>query len=190
MVPNLPQVDVFAVPEPRYGRYLSKDWSLRWPLFRARLAIEDGPDFLKAQIVDSESGELIAEAPYNGQGGIRLCSDSSRHYVVIARKGEVNAVLGIGFVDHNQSFDFSLVLQSFARRKAAEQRMDSSWSSRLVASRASSDTTSSPLAPALAPPPGSSNRWSKFDSDSSSEDEAVVENKPDDGEDDFGDFQS
>lgn len=187
MVTNLPQIDVYAVPEPRYGRYLSKDWSLRWPLFRARLAIEDGPNLLKAQIVDFDNGELIAEAPYNGQGGIRLCSDSSRHYVIIARKGEINAVLGIAFVDHNQSFDFSLALQSFARRKAAEQRMDSSWSSRLVASRASSEASAS-LAPALAPPPKSANRWSNFDSSSDEEPEAEL--SQDDGEDDFGDFQS
>lgn len=202
IVNELPKVDVFAVPKPHEYRYFSRDWNLRWPLFRARVAVQEESDCLKVQIVDLNDGGLIAQASYDGDCGVRLCSDSSLHYALIAKKGEIVAVLGIGFLDHNQSFDFSLSLQSFSRRKAAEQRMDNSWSSRMVAAK-EREGGQDPLAPALAPPPSSAKRWSRFDSDSESDDDAQNPHSiPNNGkgslnaggslagdEEEFGDFQ-
>lgn len=69
------------------------------------------------RLADSK-GELFANAPYTTQGTeVQPVTDSSRYYAIRVSDGTGrHATLGLGLLDRNDAFDFSMALQNFKRR--------------------------------------------------------------------------
>ena len=68
---------------------------------------------------DAKSGELFAAAPYTSAAVVEQVLDSSRFFAVrVQGEGGRRAVLGIGFEDRSEAFDFGVSLQE--ARKALE----------------------------------------------------------------------
>lgn len=71
-------------------------------------------EVLKADVVleDPKTGELFAAAPYTDEAAVEPVIDSSRFFAVRVRDPSGRkAVLGIGFEDRSDAFDFGVALQ-------------------------------------------------------------------------------
>ncbi|PHH77449.1 hypothetical protein CDD82_3502 [Ophiocordyceps australis] len=91
-------------------------------IFSSRLRVIETSysNSLKVDVVleDPASGELFAAVPYVAPAAVEPVIDSSRFFAVTVRDPSNpgrRAVLGIGFEDRSDSFDFSVALQA-ARR--------------------------------------------------------------------------
>ncbi|KFA71385.1 hypothetical protein S40288_09162 [Stachybotrys chartarum IBT 40288] len=94
-------------------------------IFTARLRVletsqSDGaaPSSIKVDLVleDASSGQLFAAAPYVLKAVVEPATDSSRFFALTVRDPSgKKALLGIGFEDRSDAFDFSVALQE-ARR--------------------------------------------------------------------------
>ncbi|KAI9880628.1 MAG: hypothetical protein M1830_001979 [Pleopsidium flavum] len=61
---------------------------------------------------DRSSGQLFAAAPYTSPAAVEQVLDSSRFFAVrVVGDGGMKAVLGIGFEERSEAFDFSITLQ-------------------------------------------------------------------------------
>lgn len=73
---------------------------------------------VKADILleDPDNGSLFAAAPYTDPGAVEHVLDSSRFFAirVVASDGR-KAVLGIGFEDRSEAFDFGVALQEASK---------------------------------------------------------------------------
>lgn len=128
--------NVYRVPPPSHHRSYAHDWDLRDPLFSCLVRVDpdagDADDPLRVRLED-QNGQIIAVAPYDGMNGIAPVADSPQHYVLIVSNGTLDAELGVGFVNAEDSVEFSLTIQKFMRRRMTEQRLGSGkWSQRLV----------------------------------------------------------
>lgn len=73
---------------------------------------------LQVQVVleDPSNGQLFAAAPYLHPSAVESVLDSSRFFAITIRHHDGRkAVLGIGFEDRSDAFDFSVALQEAAR---------------------------------------------------------------------------
>lgn len=89
-------------------------------IFTARLRVMETTtgDGLKVDVVleDPESGQLFAAAPYMDRTVVEASVDSSRFFALTVRDPEGRrAVLGIGFEDRSEAFDFYVALQEAAK---------------------------------------------------------------------------
>ncbi|KAF4122987.1 adaptin ear-binding coat-associated protein 1/2 [Geosmithia morbida] len=91
-------------------------------IFTARLRLLEtssaDADLLKVDLVleDASSGALFAAAPYANQSSVEPVIDSSRFFAITVRDPSGRkAVLGIGFEERSDAFDFAVALQA-ARR--------------------------------------------------------------------------
>ncbi|KAL1863272.1 hypothetical protein Plec18170_000104 [Paecilomyces lecythidis] len=68
---------------------------------------------VKTDIVleDADSGALFAAAPYTDPGAVEHVLDSSRFFAIRVVGEGRKAVLGIGFEDRSEAFDFGVALQ-------------------------------------------------------------------------------
>ncbi|KAF2020027.1 adaptin ear-binding coat-associated protein-like protein 1 [Aaosphaeria arxii CBS 175.79] len=64
---------------------------------------------------DASTGDLFAAAPYTSPGTVEQALDSSRFFAVTVVGEGRKAVLGMGFEERSEAFDFSIALQD-ARR--------------------------------------------------------------------------
>jgi adaptin ear-binding coat-associated protein 1/2 len=89
-------------------------------IFTARLRIletaipKGDSETVKIDILleDPSSGDLFAAAPYTTPNVVEQVLDSSRFFAVIVQgEGGRKAVLGIGFEERSEAFDFSVALQ-------------------------------------------------------------------------------
>lgn len=81
-------------------------------------AASDGKDEIKVDVVleDAKTGALFAAAPYTSPTSVEPVLDSSRFFAVTVRDPQGRkAVLGVGFEDRSDAFDFGVALQE-ARR--------------------------------------------------------------------------
>jgi hypothetical protein len=70
---------------------------------------------------DPKSGELFAAAPYTEASVVEQVLDSSRFFAVrVQGEGGRKAVLGIGFEERSEAFDFSVALQEVRRTLGLE----------------------------------------------------------------------
>ncbi|PHH80299.1 hypothetical protein CDD80_2140 [Ophiocordyceps camponoti-rufipedis] len=89
-------------------------------IFTARLRVMETTtgDELKVDVVleDPESGDLFAAAPYVDRSVVEAAVDSSRFFALAVRDPEGRrAMLGIGFEDRSEAFDFSVALQEASK---------------------------------------------------------------------------
>ncbi|KAF2838776.1 DUF1681-domain-containing protein [Patellaria atrata CBS 101060] len=64
---------------------------------------------------DPSNGSLFAASPYTNPAAVQQALDSSRFFAITVVSGRRKAVLGLGFEDRAEAFDFSIALQD-ARR--------------------------------------------------------------------------
>jgi hypothetical protein len=87
-------------------------------IFTARLRVvetsTDSPSSIKVDVVleDKATGQLFAAAPYTAPASVEPVTDSSRFFAIAVRDDQGRkAVLGIGFEDRSEAFDFGVALQ-------------------------------------------------------------------------------
>jgi hypothetical protein len=70
---------------------------------------------------DPSNGQLFAGAPYTAPGVVEQVLDSSRFFAVrVQGEGGMKAVLGVGFEERSEAFDFSVALQEVRRTLGIE----------------------------------------------------------------------
>lgn len=121
-----PKVHVYNIPPLTSMRgHVAASWTTDASrhIFTARLRIietsTDTTDTIKVDAVleDAASGALFAAAPYTDPAVVEPAVDSSRFFAVTVRdENNRKAVLGIGYEERSDAFDFAVALQ--AARKA------------------------------------------------------------------------
>lgn len=122
-------VHVYAIPPLMSMKgYTAGDWTTPDPsnggktrqIFTARLRIVETAvpageqEKVTADILleDPSDGSLFAAAPYTDEGAVEHAVDSSRFFALrVVGDGGMKAVLGIGFEDRSEAFDFGVTLQ-------------------------------------------------------------------------------
>lgn len=110
---------VYAVPPLASTKgYTASSWTSapQNPIFTARCRLVETAyaETLKADVVleDPSTGELFAAAPYTDEAAVEPVLDSSRFFALRVRDPEGRkAVLGLGFEDRAEAFDFGVALQ-------------------------------------------------------------------------------
>ncbi|KAI9789152.1 MAG: hypothetical protein M1835_001846 [Candelina submexicana] len=119
------KVHVYNIPPPTSNKgYNASTWSDNnnaRQIFTARLRIletaepaPNGGETLQTDIVleDPSNGALFAAAPYNDANAVEQALDSSRFFAVrVVGEGGRKAVLGVGFEERSDAFDFGVSLQ-------------------------------------------------------------------------------
>lgn len=139
-----PKVHVYNIPPLTSNKgYNASSWTAdnnKRLIFTARLRVletavpipggkEDGKEKLKTDILleDPSNGQLFAAAPYTAASVVEQVLDSSRFFAVrVQGEGGRKAVLGIGFEERSEAFDFSVALQEVRRTLGIEQQNDKS----------------------------------------------------------------
>ncbi|WFC95183.1 hypothetical protein MBRA1_001830 [Malassezia brasiliensis] len=119
---------VYRVP-PRTSSagYRAADWGdMETPLWKGRMRIVEFADHCEIRLEDGQTGELFAMAPYDVTGkSVEPVLDSSRYFVLrVESDGPTpeqrrKAYIGVGFRERPQSFDFTVALQDWTRRRKA-----------------------------------------------------------------------
>lgn len=129
-----PAVHVYNIPPLASNKgYMAATWTEdpKRHIFTARLrAIETavpqavGEDKVKTDIVleDASTGQLFAAAPYTSAAVVEPTLDSSRFFAVRVQDEQGRkAVLGVGFEERSESFDFGVALQEARKALALDQ---------------------------------------------------------------------
>ncbi|EEQ88940.1 uncharacterized protein BDCG_04060 [Blastomyces dermatitidis ER-3] len=76
-------------------------------------AVASPQEKVKVDIVleDPSTGNLFAAAPYTDPGAVEHAIDSSRFFAIRVMNDGRKAILGIGFEDRSEAFDFGVTLQ-------------------------------------------------------------------------------
>ncbi|EKD21622.1 uncharacterized protein L3040_004846 [Drepanopeziza brunnea f. sp. 'multigermtubi'] len=114
--------------------YVAASWTAdnnKRQIFSARLRVLEtaiptpsGGETLKTDILleDPKNGQLFAAAPYTAPGVVEQVLDSSRFFAVrVQGDGGRKAVLGIGFEERSEAFDFSVTLQEVRKTLGLEE---------------------------------------------------------------------
>jgi hypothetical protein len=120
-----PSVHVYNIPPLTSTKgYVAASWTAdnnKRQIFTARLRIletaiptANNDETVKSDILleDPSNGQLFAAAPYTTTGVVEQVLDSSRFFAIrVEGEGGRKAVLGIGFEERSEAFDFSVALQ-------------------------------------------------------------------------------
>lgn len=124
-----PKVHVYNIPPLTSTKgYVAASWTAdpRRQIFTARLRVietaipspsqsgssTDEDVSVDVVLEDPSSGQLFAASPYTTPAMVEQVLDSSRFFAMTVRgEGNRKAVLGIGFEERSEAFDFSVVLQ-------------------------------------------------------------------------------
>ena len=120
-----PKVHIYQVPPLTSTKgYMAASWTAdpkRLILEGARLRVietavpaADGKETVTTNILleDGQSGELFAGAPYTAAAVVEQVLDSSRFFAIrVQGEGGRKAVLGVGFEERSEAFDFGVSLQ-------------------------------------------------------------------------------
>ncbi|TVY67466.1 Adaptin ear-binding coat-associated protein [Lachnellula suecica] len=120
-----PAVHVYNIPPLTSTKgYVAASWTAdnnKRQIFTARLRVleaaiptANNEESVKTDILleDPSNGQLFAAAPYTTPGIVEQVLDSSRFFAIrVEGEGGRKAVLGIGFEERSEAFDFSVALQ-------------------------------------------------------------------------------
>jgi len=144
------KVHVYQIPPLTSTKgYQASSWTAdnnRRQIFTARLRIietsiptpDNDSETVTAALLleDPSSGQLFAAAPYTSPNVVEQALDSSRFFAVTVVGEGRKAILGMGFEERSDAFDFSVALQDLRRtlgmevpgggpaRKAGDQKKD------------------------------------------------------------------
>lgn len=92
---------------------------------------DDGPDQVSTTLLleDPKTGDLFAAAPYTSERTVEQALDSSRFFAITVVGEGRKAVLGMGFEERSEAFDFSIALQDARRVLGLDNSTTSSSSS-------------------------------------------------------------
>lgn len=125
-----PKVHIYQIPPATSTKgYQASTWTAnnnKAQIFTARLRVvetsipterDDGDERVTTTILleDPKSGDLFAAAPYTSDRIVEQALDSSRFFAITVVGEGRKAVLGMGFEERSEAFDFSIALQD-ARR--------------------------------------------------------------------------
>ncbi|KAH9882064.1 hypothetical protein J1614_001236 [Plenodomus biglobosus] len=130
-----PKVHVYQIPPATSVKgYQASTWTAndnKLQIFTARIRIVetslpceggggeegDGDEKVSTTILleDAKTGDLFAAAPYTSERVVEQALDSSRFFAITVVGEGRKAVLGMGFEERSEAFDFSIALQD-ARR--------------------------------------------------------------------------
>ncbi|TGZ82366.1 adaptin ear-binding coat-associated protein 1 NECAP-1 [Ascodesmis nigricans] len=125
-----PKVHVYAVPPlGSNSGYRASHWNVDGEgsrIFMARLRVIETATTDAAtdqetirndvRLEDPKSGELFANCPYEDAFCVEQVVDSSRFFAIRVVHGPRKAILGIGFEDRSDAFEFGVVLQTIRRQ--------------------------------------------------------------------------
>lgn len=129
-------VHVYNIPPLTSNKgYVAATWTAdnnKRQIFTARIRIletaipdKNGEEKVKADILleDPSNGQLFAAAPYTVKEVVEQVLDSSRFFAVrVQGEGGRKAVLGIGFEERSEAFDFSVALQEVRKTLGIEEQ--------------------------------------------------------------------
>ncbi len=99
-------------------------FTARLRLVETAVPLPSGEDKVKVDVVleDGSSGQLFAAAPYTSPDVVESALDSSRFFALRVQDGAGRkAILGIGFEERPESFDFGVALQEARRTLGLDQ---------------------------------------------------------------------
>ena len=129
-----PSVHVYNIPPLTSSKgYVAASWTAdnsKRQIFTARLRVletaipvTDDDETVKTDILleDPSSGQLFAAAPYTVPMVVEQVLDSSRFFALrVQGDGGRKAILGIGFEERSEAFDFSIALQEVRKTLGRE----------------------------------------------------------------------
>mmetsp|Transcript_7209 Transcript_7209/g.15707 ORF Transcript_7209/g.15707 Transcript_7209/m.15707 type:complete len:743 (-) Transcript_7209:269-2497(-) len=118
------EVMVYRVPPAASAAgHKAGDWSAS--IWKGRLEVVATGAELAIRMLESSSGELFAQClvPSGEQHKfVEPVTDSSRYFVLKICNGQRHALIGLGFEQQNDAFDFKCVLSDFKRSSVAVDR--------------------------------------------------------------------
>ncbi|KAF2734991.1 adaptin ear-binding coat-associated protein 1 NECAP-1 [Polyplosphaeria fusca] len=130
-----PKVHVYQIPPATSTKgYQASTWTAdnnKRQIFTARLRLietqfprpNDEPDRVTVTLLleDASSNQLFAASPYTSPGVVEQALDSSRFFAITVVGEGRKAVLGMGFEERSEAFDFSVALQDARRDLGMEK---------------------------------------------------------------------
>ena len=125
-----PKVHIYQIPPATSTKgYQASTWTAnnnKMQIFTARLRVvetsipserEDGDEKVSTTLLleDPKTGDLFAAAPYTSERIVEQALDSSRFFAITVVGEGRKAVLGMGFEERSEAFDFSIALQDSRR---------------------------------------------------------------------------
>ncbi|KAL7274114.1 hypothetical protein RUND412_003001 [Rhizina undulata] len=128
-----PKVHIYAVPPLTSNTgYKAAEWQVdseKARIFTARVKIvetstqgfDENGELVDEKVrtdvrlEDPATGELFANCPYEGSHCVEQVVDSSRFFAIRVVDGARKAILGIGFEERSEAFDFGVALQEVRR---------------------------------------------------------------------------
>ncbi|KAH7061993.1 hypothetical protein BKA63DRAFT_527225 [Paraphoma chrysanthemicola] len=125
-----PKVHIYQIPPATSTKgYQASTWTAnnsKLQIFTARLRVvetsipserDDGDEKVTTTLLleDPKTGDLFAAAPYTNERIVEQALDSSRFFAITVVGEGRKAVLGMGFEERSEAFDFSIALQDSRR---------------------------------------------------------------------------
>ncbi|KAF1928039.1 adaptin ear-binding coat-associated protein 2 [Didymella exigua CBS 183.55] len=132
-----PKVHVYQIPPATSTKgYQASSWTAnnnKMQIFTARIRIvetsipperDDADEKVSTTILleDSKTGDLFAAAPYTSERAVEQALDSSRFFAITVVGEGRKAVLGMGFEERSEAFDFSIALQDARKALGFESK--------------------------------------------------------------------
>jgi hypothetical protein len=144
-----PKVHIYQIPPATSTKgYQASTWTAdnnKLQIFTARLRVvetsipshdeqqsnEDAEETVTTTLLleDPKTGDLFAAAPYTSERTVEQALDSSRFFAITVVGEGRKAILGMGFEERSEAFDFSIALQDARRVLGFEQNPTATSSS-------------------------------------------------------------
>jgi hypothetical protein len=144
-----PKVHIYQIPPATSTKgYQASTWTAdnnKLQIFTARLRVvetsipshdeqqsnEDAEETVTTTLLleDPKTGDLFAAAPYTSERTVEQALDSSRFFAITVVGEGRKAILGMGFEERSEAFDFSIALQDARRVLGFEQNSTTTSSS-------------------------------------------------------------
>ncbi|CCX30484.1 hypothetical protein FPQ18DRAFT_369658 [Pyronema domesticum] len=123
------KVHIYAIPPLGSNQgYRASQWNVdneEARIFTARIRIIETYNSetvrTDVRLEDPNSGDLFANCPYEAAFCVEQVVDSSRFFAVRVVDGNNKAILGIGFEQRDDAFNFGVALQDIRRQQDAEK---------------------------------------------------------------------
>ncbi|CAN9105935.1 unnamed protein product [Alternaria alternata] len=145
-----PKVHIYQIPPATSTKgYQASTWTAdnnKLQIFTARLRVvetsipsneeqqsnDDAEEKVTTTLLleDPKTGDLFAAAPYTSERTVEQALDSSRFFAITVVGEGRKAILGMGFEERSEAFDFSIALQDARRVLGFEQNPAATSSSR------------------------------------------------------------
>jgi serine/threonine kinase 38 len=115
------KVFVFDIPKPAAGTlgYRAADWP-KTAIWTGRLRVASKGEKLFVLLEHTDKDGLFASCPLTGPNVVEKVTDSSRYFALRLSDGKGrHAVIGLGFQEREQAFDFKVAIQDFENRNKA-----------------------------------------------------------------------